>query len=158
MCDTDERLGERLAARGPVAVQVRAEPRDVPVVMPRARADGPSAGGRLGGSNQSRQGLGSQVWFDDGRTRARLPADRAPGSWGVVVIGVPCASAATSTCLKRSGSTVAAGLGTQEPTGPGTATEARMAMSATLATTLRRRTSVGTLPRIAGSAWFRRGS
>ena len=74
-----ERLRERLATRGPVAVQARAEPRDVPVVMPRVGADGPCPGGRLGRSNQSRQRLGSQVWFDDGRTLSQ--ASGGPGPW-----------------------------------------------------------------------------
>src|SRR3954464_6683505 len=69
------------------------------------------------------------------------PADRARGSWGWIVIAVPCAGVAISTCRKRPGSTVAAGLGALEPTEPGTATEARMAMSATLATTFLCRTS-----------------
>ena len=72
---------------------------------------------------------------------SRLPADRAPGSWGWIVTAVPRASAATSTRSKRLGSTADAGLGPCELAGPGTATVARRAMSATLATTFLCRTS-----------------
>ena len=74
---------------------------------------------------------------------SRVPAERAPGSGGWIVVVVPRASDRTSTGWKRPGSKVASGLGTLEPAGPGTATVARRTMSAILATTLRRRTLRG---------------
>ena len=114
----------------------------------------PAVGAGWAGRTGAGRRLGSQVRLDECRALSRLPADRAPGSWGWIVIAVPRTSAATSTPSKRPGSTVASGAGALEPTGPGTATVARMAMSATLATTFRRRTSVGTLPRI-GDRGFR---
>ena len=114
----------------------------------------PGVGTRWGGRTGARRGPYRRFGSIRLEPWSRLPADRAPGSWGWIVIAVPRASAATSTRWKRPGSTVAAGLGTREPTGPGTATMARMAMSAMLATTLRRRTSDPTVAWMVGYGDF----
>ena len=58
-----------------------------------------------------------------------------------MVIAGPRTDASISTVVKRSAAGGVVGRMAWEPTDPGTATVARMAMSATLATTLRRRTS-----------------
>lgn len=58
-----------------------------------------------------------------------------------MVIAGPRTDASISTVVKRSAAGGILGRMAWEPTDPGTATVARMAMSATLATTLRRRTS-----------------
>ena len=163
--DADQRLGQRLAARRAVAVEARAVPRDVAVVMPPPGRRRPTLADRA-----RRRGLAGRVEPEPGTARiggrarssssrrSRFPADRAPGSWGWIVIAVPAQAPRPPHDGRDRGPRWRRGWGPCEPTGPGTATMARMAMSAMLATTFRRRTSDPTVARMAGLRWFRCGS
>ena len=89
----------------------------------------------LGRSNRSLGGLRSLVWLEQGRAVIQASGGPGPWIWGWIVIAVPRDERRDLDSWKRSGSGTSSGLGTREPTGPGTATVARRAMSATLATT-----------------------
>src|SRR4051794_3595420 len=97
----------------------------------------PAASGRAAGSGRSSASSRIVAW-------SSAPSERYAGSSIGVVAAIPWIDAA-STARKSDASIGLTGLGPWDPTDPGTAAPASRAMSATLATTLGRRTSGGTL-------------
>ena len=118
----------------------------------------PRVGCLLGGSNRGRRRRGSMSRVH--KLGALVQGSGGPGRWILRLDRHrrPARKRRGLDSLEEIGVTGGMGLGTLEPTGPGTATMTSRAMSAMLATTFLGRTSARTVARIGRFAEFRCGS